>query len=49
MSEKSVMEIAIRKVKAGMETAFVDARTAFIGELKQQAGVEKDWEFKSFF
>lgn len=49
MSNKSIMEIAIRKVKLGMETAFVDARTAFITELKKQEGVAKDWEFKSFF
>lgn len=49
MEKKSVMEIAIRKVKSGQDEAFVNARTAFIGKLKEQDGIEKDWEFKSFF
>ncbi len=44
-----VMEIAIRQVKAGQEEAFVTARAAFIRELKAQDGVERDWEFQSFF
>lgn len=48
MSNK-VMEIAIRKVKAGMDEQFVSARSAVISKLKEQTGVEKDWEFKSFF
>lgn len=43
------MEIAIRKVKAGQEDAFVEARAAFIRALKEEDGVERDWEFKSFF
>ncbi|MCB0032978.1 MAG: hypothetical protein KDE51_03075 [Anaerolineales bacterium] len=43
------MEIAIRKVKAGQEEAFVAARAALIRLLKAQDGVEKDWEFQSFF
>jgi heme-degrading monooxygenase HmoA len=49
MEQKSVMEIAIRKVKEGQDEAFVNARTAFIGKLKSQNGIQKDWEFKSFF
>jgi len=49
MSEQSVMEIAIRKVKKGQDNAFVEARSNFIKALKTQSGVEKDWEFKSFF
>lgn len=49
MSEKPVMEIAIRRVKADMDEQFVAARSAFIAKLKEQPGVEKDWEFKSFF
>jgi len=49
MEQKSVMEIAIRKVKEGQDTAFVNARTAFINKLKGQNGIQKDWEFKSFF
>lgn len=43
------MEIAIRKVKVGQETAFFTARTNFIRLLKMQTGVENDWEFQSFF
>lgn len=49
MSQQPMMEIAIRKVKAGQEDAFVSARAAFIRLLKAQDGVEKDWEFQSFF
>lgn len=44
-----VLEIAIRKVKSGREKEFVAARAAFISKLKAQDGIEKDWEFKSFF
>lgn len=44
-----VMEIAIREVKARQEEVFADARAAFISELRKQDGVERDWEFKSFF
>jgi hypothetical protein len=44
-----VQEIAIRKVKAGQDEAFKAARRALIQKLKAQAGVEKDWEFQSFF
>lgn len=47
--QQAPMEIAIRKVKAGQEDAFVAARANFIRLLKAQDGVEKDWEFKSFF
>lgn len=43
------MEIAIRKVKEGQYDGFATARTAFISKLKAQEGVQKDWEFKSFF
>lgn len=49
MSTSKPLEIAIRKVKAGQEEAFSQARAAFINELKKQEGVERDWEFKSFF
>lgn len=49
MEQKSVMEIAIRKVKEGHDSAFVNARTAFISKLKAQNGIQKDWEFRSFF
>ena len=50
MNEKdAVLEIAIRKVKAGKDKEFVAARTAFINELKKQKGIVRDWEFKSFF
>lgn len=49
MSDQSVMEIAIRKVKAGQDAEFAAARSALIARLKEQPGVEKDWEFKSFF
>jgi hypothetical protein len=44
-----VQEIAIRKVKAGQDEAFKAARRALIKQLKAQTGVEKDWEFQSFF
>lgn len=47
--KQAPMEIAIRKVKAGQEDAFVAARANFIRLLKAQDGIEKDWEFKSFF
>lgn len=47
--KKPVMEIAIRKVKEGKDTEFANARAAFISRLKAQNGIEKDWEFKSFF
>lgn len=43
------MEIAIRQVKLGHEEAFVQARGEFIRTLKAQKGVERDWEFQSFF
>ncbi|MCB0156314.1 MAG: hypothetical protein KDF65_16075 [Anaerolineae bacterium] len=49
MSEQPVMEIAIRKVKEGQDNAFVAARSNFISLLKTQTGIEKDWEFESFF
>ena len=49
VEQKSVMEIAIRRVKVGQDSEFVNARTAFIKRLKDQNGIEKDWEFKSFF
>lgn len=49
MESKTVLEIAIRKVKEGQDQAFVEARTAFISKLKAQEGIQKDWEFKSFF
>jgi heme-degrading monooxygenase HmoA len=49
MEQKTVLEIAIRKVKEGQDEAFANARAAFIGKLKAQEGIEKDWEFKSFF
>lgn len=45
----SVLEIAIRKLKEGQQQPFTEARKAFIDKLKKQKGVEKDWEFKSFF
>lgn len=48
MEQKSVIEIAIRKVKKGQDEAFVNARTSFINKLKAQEGIQKDWEFKSF-
>lgn len=44
-----VQEIAIRKVKPGKEKEFRAARLAFIKKLKEQEGIEQDWEFKSFF
>lgn len=46
---KAPMEIAIRQVKAGHEEAFVRARSEFIRVLKAERGVERDWEFQSFF
>lgn len=51
MSQKrmAAMEIAIRKVKENHDEAFRQARSSFIQALKQQEGVEKDWEFQSFF
>ncbi|MCA9838522.1 MAG: hypothetical protein KC422_16510 [Trueperaceae bacterium] len=49
MSTSKPLEIAIRKVKAGQEKAFVQARASFINKLKKQESVERDWEFKSFF
>lgn len=49
MEPKALMEIAIRKVKEGQDKQFVNARTAFIKKLKAQVGIQKDWEFKSFF
>lgn len=49
MEQNSLMEIAIRKVKAGKDEAFLKARNAFINKLKDQDGIERDWEFKSFF
>ena len=49
MNPSTILEIAIRKVKAGREAAFVQARQAFIRQLKSQNGVQRDWEFHSFF
>lgn len=49
MEQKTVLEIAIRKIKEGQDDAFVKTRTAFISKLKAQQGIQKDWEFKSFF
>ena len=43
------MEIAIRRVKTGQEGAFIAARANLIRLLKAQDGVERDWEFQSFF
>lgn len=48
-NNQPVLEIAIRKVKAGKDNEFVAARTNFINKLKAQDGIEQDWEFKSFF
>lgn len=48
-NNQPVLEIAIRKVKAGKDNEFVAARTSFINKLKAQYGIEQDWEFKSFF
>lgn len=49
MEKKTVLEIAIRKVKQGQDTQFLNARKAFIEKLKAKQGIQKDWEFKSFF
>ncbi len=49
MDNKQVMEIAIRKVKSGKDEVFLNARGKFIDKLKSQEGIQKDWEFKSFF
>lgn len=49
MEQKTVLEIAIRSVKEGQNETFANARTAFISKLKAEKGIEKDWEFKSFF
>ncbi|NCN04718.1 MAG: hypothetical protein GW949_03715 [Spirochaetales bacterium] len=49
MGSQTLMEIAIRKVKIGLDKEFENNRNAFIQLLKQQDGVQKDWEFKSFF
>ena len=49
MEQKPIFEIAIRKVKQSKEKEFRAARSAFIKKLKEQDGIEKDWEFKSFF
>ncbi|MEQ8706747.1 MAG: hypothetical protein RIC19_22630 [Phaeodactylibacter sp.] len=47
--EAPVFEIAVRKVKEGMKTEFVDRRADFITKLKQQDGVSNDREFQSFY
>lgn len=44
----SVIEIAVRRVKPGKETAFRSRRSDFITILKQQPGVNADREFASF-
>lgn len=44
-----VMEIAVRKVKAGQLNAFKVARSAFIKKLKGLDGVVADAEFESFY
>ena len=49
ITNNTPLEIAIRRVKAGQEDAFVAARSNLIQLLKAQEGVEKDWEFHSFF
>ena len=44
-----IVEIAIRQVKNGQETAFVTARQNFINLLTQQEYVYNDREYESFF
>ncbi|GAB4403632.1 MAG: hypothetical protein OHK0039_03000 [Bacteroidia bacterium] len=41
-----VLELAVRRVKPGQESAFQQSRQAFVGWLGQQAGVAGSWEFK---
>lgn len=44
----NVIEIAVRRVKPGKETAFHSRRSDFITILKQQSGVNADREYASF-
>lgn len=44
----NVIEVAIRRVKPGKQTAFRSRRSEFITVLKQQRGVNADREFASF-
>jgi len=44
----NAIEIAVRRVKPGKETAFRSRRSNFITILKQQSGVNVDREFASF-
>jgi hypothetical protein len=48
-SEKPVTEIAIRLVKEGKSTPFMETRNDFITKLKEQDGVLADREFQSFY
>ena len=40
-----VLEVAVRRIKAGQEEAFQTARKAFVNKLDQQDGVLQSWEF----
>ena len=41
-----VLELAVRRVKPGQETAFQASRQTFVNWLNQQDGVTGSWEFK---
>ena len=45
----TIYEIAIQEIKPGMEDAWRDSRAAFLAELDQRDGNEKDWTFPAFF
>lgn len=49
MTERPVIELAVRLVKEGQQASFEQARSAFIQVLSKQNGVRNDREFASFY
>jgi len=44
--EGQILEVAVRRVKAGQEAEFQKMRKAFVDKLGKQDGVIQSWEFK---
>ncbi len=45
LKEGQVLEVAVRRIKEGMEEEFQAARKAFVAKLDQQDGLIQSWEF----
>ena len=44
--EGQILEVAVRRVKAGQEAEFEKMRKAFVDKLSKEDGVIQSWEFK---